>query len=73
MAAAAEAQQALAATLLQEWSDVRVVVLAHTHVPVARELEPRRWYVNPGAWHEDECYAVLTDEGPTLHRFGRES
>ena len=73
LAAASDAQQAFAATVLQEWADVRVVVLAHTHVQAARELEPRRWYVNPGAWHDGGYYAVLTREGPTLHRFGEES
>ena len=46
-----------------------LIVMGHTHVPAVVELEPGRWYVNPGAWFEEYRYARTGDAGPELHRF----
>lgn len=61
-----EAQQAYAERLLTLRSELDLVVLSHTHLAVLREVGPRRWYVNPGAWRLDQRYAVVTERGPEL-------
>ncbi len=66
---AAQTQQQFAFNILGTRTDIDVVVLAHTHVRVATEFQPGRWFVNPGAWHDGGYYAVLNQDGPTLHRF----
>lgn len=66
---AANAQLAYAKELMEERRDIELLVLGHTHRPVIVEVEPRRWYVNPGAWMDDLRYAVVTPQGPELCTF----
>lgn len=69
LAAAAEAQRAWARRLLQRQPDLALVVLSHTHRPALDQVEPGRWYLNPGAWIAGHRYAVVTEDGPALRRF----
>jgi UDP-2,3-diacylglucosamine hydrolase len=66
---AAEAQKAHAQGLLADRADLNLVVMAHTHRPALVEVDAGRWYLNPGAWMEERCYALVTPEGPELRRF----
>ena len=36
-----------------------LLVLGHTHMPLVREVEPGRWYVNSGDWVHHTSYVVL--------------
>ncbi|MBT8398382.1 MAG: UDP-2,3-diacylglucosamine diphosphatase [Gemmatimonadetes bacterium] len=61
--------------LLEEWavtqleasSELDIVILGHTHIPVLREVFPGRHYLNTGDWLMNQSYAVLPDgEAPRL-------
>jgi hypothetical protein len=41
-----------------------MVVLGHTHMPVLREVEPKRWYLNAGDWVFHQSFAVLEPGQP---------
>lgn len=66
-----EKQQARS-RFLEEWAIRRLaddetldlVVLGHTHVPVLQEVEPGRFYLNPGDWVIHQGYAVLEQDQP---------
>lgn len=66
---AARAQARVAREWLAARVDVQLLVLGHTHRPTLEAVDPRRWYLNPGAWQAGRCYAVVTEEGPALRRF----
>lgn len=66
---AAAAQDAWAREFMRRETDVDVLVMGHTHRAVLTALAPMRWYLNPGAWCEGECFAVLTADGPALRTF----
>lgn len=66
---AADAQLVYATGFMQERRDIDLLVLGHTHRPAIVEVEPRRWYLNPGAWMDDLRYAVVTPDGPELGVF----
>ncbi len=57
--AAARRQRAWAVEALRREPALDLVVMGHTHVPAAEEVEPGRWYLNPGAWREGYRYAVI--------------
>ncbi len=65
----ATAQAAYAKRLLQERTDLALLVMGHTHCPVLDEVSPGRWYLNPGAFAEGMRYAVIGERGPRLERF----
>lgn len=65
----AAAQAAHARRLLAERPDLALVVMGHTHRAALEEPAPRRWYLNPGAFAEGMCYAVVERDGPRLERF----
>jgi len=44
--------------------DLDLVVLGHAHIPVLREVEPGRWYVNAGDWVFHGTYLVLEEDEP---------
>jgi UDP-2,3-diacylglucosamine hydrolase len=69
LARAAEAQAAWAQAFLEREPDVDLLVMGHTHRATLRPVAERRWYLNPGAWCEGRCYAVLTTEGPELRTY----
>ena len=68
----------LAATRQAAWAERRlradpgiaVLVMGHTHRSALREVEPGRWYVNPGAWLVERRYAVIDDSAIQLKTFG---
>ena len=63
-------QRAWAARRLQDDPALGGIVMGHTHRPVIEEIFPGRTYVNPGAWMDGYKYAVLTEDGASLHSFG---
>ncbi|NIN11589.1 MAG: hypothetical protein GTN62_08810 [Gemmatimonadales bacterium] len=65
----AEQQADYARRLLARRPDLDLVVLGHTHRSALIPVGERRWYLNPGAWMDGYCYAMITPEGPTLERF----
>lgn len=60
----ADALEAWATEKLASEPDLDLVVLGHTHVPRAREVEPGRWYVNAGDWVFHRSYLVLREGEP---------
>ncbi|MBW3534199.1 MAG: UDP-2,3-diacylglucosamine diphosphatase [Gemmatimonadetes bacterium] len=65
-----DALEAWAVEKLASEPDLDLVVLGHTHVPRAREVEPGRWYVNAGDWVFHRSYLVLReDEAPDLREW----
>jgi len=69
---AAAAQAAWARAFLAREAAVDLLVLGHTHRATLERVAERRWYVNPGAWCEGQCYALVTDAGPELCVFGED-
>ncbi len=65
----ADAQAVFAHSLLGRRADLDLVILGHTHQPVLEEVEPKRWYLNPGAWMDSFCYALITRGGPELRKY----
>jgi UDP-2,3-diacylglucosamine hydrolase len=61
--AAAQRQRAWAVEVLRREPELDLIVMGHTHIPAAEEIEPGRWYLNPGAWRDGYRYAVI--EGGT--------
>ena len=60
-----------AARALADDPTLDLVLLGHTHLPVLREVEPGRWYVNSGDWVFHRSYvSVSAGEGPRLLRAG---
>jgi len=65
----AAAQAEYAATLLSRRPELDLLVLGHTHRPALRPAGERRWYLNPGAWIDGQCFAIVSASGPELKRF----
>jgi UDP-2,3-diacylglucosamine hydrolase len=65
---------------LESWARERLaadpsldlLVLGHTHVPLVREVEPERWYVNSGDWVHHTSYVILEPGRPPELREWRE-
>ena len=47
---------------LERNRELDLILLGHTHLPLVREPEPGRWYVNSGDWVFHQSYVIL-DEG----------
>lgn len=62
--ARATALEAWAVSKLEAESDLDLVVLGHTHVPLLREVGAGRWYLNAGDWVYHTSYAVLREGHP---------
>jgi UDP-2,3-diacylglucosamine hydrolase len=56
--------EAWASEHLRARPELDMVVLGHTHVPMLREPEPGRYYLNAGDWVEHRSYAVLSTGDP---------
>ncbi|MGH7583609.1 MAG: UDP-2,3-diacylglucosamine diphosphatase [Gemmatimonadales bacterium] len=69
IAAAATRQAQFAGDLLRADADIGALVMGHTHRSALTEVEPGRWYVNPGAWLAEHRYAVITDSDIRLETF----
>ncbi len=65
---AAERQRRWAEAALRDDPSTTALVMGHTHREAAVEVEPGRWYLNPGAWLDGHRYAILDDSGATLHQ-----
>jgi UDP-2,3-diacylglucosamine hydrolase len=66
---AAAAQRKWAAELLGRRPDLALVIMAHTHRPVADTLPDGRVYLNPGAFLDGGRYAVVTQDAVELKQF----
>jgi hypothetical protein len=49
-------------------TDADVVVLGHSHYPEFTTLETGV-YLNPGSWHHQRTFAIITETGPRLYRW----
>ena len=58
------ALEAWAADKLRREPELDLVLLGHTHLPMIREVQPGRWYVNSGDWVFHQSYVVLRDDEP---------
>lgn len=58
------ALEAFASDLLRDEPELDLVLLGHTHKPLAREVEPGRWYINSGDWVFHQSYVVLNEGEP---------
>lgn len=63
---------------LEEWAVAKLrgepsldlVVLGHTHIPLRREVEEGRWYVNAGDWVHHQTWLELREgEAPRLEQW----
>jgi len=63
------AQAAYARALLEQRTDLSLVVMAHTHRPRLEDVGNGRAYVNPGAFLDGGRYAVITAESVDLKTF----
>jgi len=68
-----DGQRRYARRLLAERPELDLVVLSHTHTACLEEVEPQRWYLNPGAWNVGQCYALLDADGPKLRSWPDEA
>jgi UDP-2,3-diacylglucosamine hydrolase len=64
---------------LEEWATAKLlaereldlIVLGHTHLPLAREVAPGRWYVNSGDWVFHKSFVTLREgASPLLSQWG---
>lgn len=69
IAASAARQERWARERLREPDELSLLVMGHTHRPVAVETQPGRLYVNPGAWFDGYRYAVIGEGGASLAQF----
>ena len=61
------ALEAWAVGKLRREPELDLVLLGHTHLPMIREVEPERWYVNSGDWVFHQSYVILAEgEAPRL-------
>jgi UDP-2,3-diacylglucosamine hydrolase len=67
---AQERQVAWAAKRMAADPSIGLLIMAHTHRPLTRELVPGRRFLNPGAWIEGRRYAVVTETSIRLEQFG---
>jgi len=51
-----------AASLLRARSELDLVVFGHTHLPRLDEIEPDRFYLNPGDWIHNRTYAIVSPD-----------
>ena len=67
----------MAATRQARWAERRLrddpaisaLVMGHTHREALCEVEPGRWYVNPGAWLVQRRFALIDDSTIRLETF----
>jgi UDP-2,3-diacylglucosamine hydrolase len=68
-AASAARQLDYARQRLATEPDPWMLVMGHTHLAAFEELSPGRYYLNPGPWIGEQCYAVVTADGARLRHF----
>jgi UDP-2,3-diacylglucosamine hydrolase len=65
------------ARFLESWAteqlstdaSLRYVVCGHSHLPVVREHQPGRWYINAGDWISHFTYVTVDSTGPVLRHW----
>lgn len=62
-------QRLWAARMFEEEPGLSLIIMGHTHVPIAEEVYPGRWYLNPGAWFLGCPYAIVTPDRAELANF----
>ncbi len=62
--ARSDALEAWALDRMAEHRELDLILLGHTHLPLVREPEPGRWYVNTGDWVFHQSYVVLQAGSP---------
>jgi UDP-2,3-diacylglucosamine hydrolase len=70
LALAAARQRAWAERLVEREPHLGLVVMGHTHQPSTARLTGGAEYLNPGAWFDGYRYAVASEAGVELRRFG---
>ena len=67
--------EAWATAALHAEPDIDIVLAGHSHLPVLREVLPRRFYMNSGDWISHMTYGVLPADGgrPALYRWPERS
>jgi UDP-2,3-diacylglucosamine hydrolase len=63
-------QRAWAADRLAADAAIGTLIMSHTHRACQVEFGDGRRYLNPGAWIDGRCYAVVTGRSAELCRFG---
>lgn len=71
-ASRADPLAAKAKTLLREDPELELVIFGHCHEPRLTEVEPDRFYLNPGDWIESFTYGLVGPDGVRLRRWSRE-
>jgi UDP-2,3-diacylglucosamine hydrolase len=62
-------QEAWARKRLAAEPSLGLIIMGHTHYAAVVEVEPGRFYVNPGAWFDGYRYAVVGDGQVALTQF----
>jgi UDP-2,3-diacylglucosamine hydrolase len=70
LARAAARQREWAERLLANEPQVGLLIMGHTHQAVLSTSATGRQYLNPGAWFDGFRYAVATERGAELRRWG---
>ncbi len=52
-----------------KFNEVDIVMLAHSHIPVLKELNNNKYYVNTGDWIEHFSYGVIDNGKVSLHYY----
>ncbi len=52
-----------ATELLEERSDLDLVIFGHCHTPIVKAVAPARFYVNTGDWVTNRTYTVVSEHG----------
>lgn len=60
----AEALESWGVAKLRADPSLELVVVGHTHAPVAREVEPGRWFLNSGDWVLNRTFVTLERGAP---------
>lgn len=68
-AKAAARQEAWAKETLRDDDGTDLLIMGHTHSAALVEVEPSRWYLNPGAWFDGCRYAIVTEDEVELRRY----
>ena len=69
MTASAARQQAWARDRLGREPGLAILLMGHTHRATVIEVEPGRFYVNPGAWFDNYRFAVAGEGTMSLAQF----
>ncbi|HXI20625.1 MAG TPA: hypothetical protein VNH46_06045, partial [Gemmatimonadales bacterium] len=69
IAAGASRQQAWARSRLTTEPELALLAMGHTHRPALAEVDPGRFYINPGAWLDGYRFAIVGGGQASLLQF----